>query len=94
MRVVVRLASVLRSHAAGARCVELDLAEPVTVRAVLDELDARLPAIGRRVRDESGALRTHVNVFVGPDNARDRGGVDCPVPRGAEVAVLPAVSGG
>lgn len=94
MRVVVRLASALRSFAGGAPCVELDVAAPVTVAAVLDALAARHPAIGRRVRDEAGALRTHVNVFVGADNARDLGGSAAVVPEGAEVAVLPAVSGG
>lgn len=94
MKVVVRLASVLRTYAGGAHSVELDVAAPVTVRAVIDALDARHPAIGRRVQDESGVLRIHVNVFVGSDNARDLGGIDAVVPEGAEVAVLPAVSGG
>lgn len=94
MRVVVRLASALRSFAGGAARVELDLPPPVTVAAVLDALAAAHPAIGRRVRDEAGTLRTHVNVFVGADNARDLGGPDSVVPDGAEVAVLPAVSGG
>ena len=91
---VVRLASVLRTYVGGAHCVELDVPPPVTVQAVIDALDARHPAIGRRVQDESGALRTHVNVFVGAHNARDLGGLDAPVPDGVEVAVLPAVSGG
>jgi molybdopterin synthase sulfur carrier subunit len=94
VKVVVRLASVLRTHAGGAHCVELDVAAPVTVGAVIDALDDAHPAIGRRVRDEAGALRTHVNVFVGSDNARDLGGSDSIVPEGVEVAVLPAVSGG
>jgi molybdopterin converting factor small subunit len=35
-----------------------------------------------------------VNVFVGPDNAKDLAGLDTPVPGGAEVSVLAAVSGG
>ena len=36
----------------------------------------------------------HVNVFVGADNARDLDGIDTVVPEGAEVTVMPAVSGG
>ena len=94
LRVVVRLASVLRVHAGGAACLEIELPPPVTVGAVLEAVAAAHPAVGRRVRDESGALRRHVNVFVGADNARDLDGVDTVVPEGAEVAVLPAVSGG
>lgn len=62
--------------------------------AVLDALAERHPAVGRRVRDETGMVRRHVNVFVGSDNARDLAGVDTVVPEGVEVAVLPAVSGG
>jgi molybdopterin synthase sulfur carrier subunit len=61
---------------------------------VLDALATAHPSVGRRVRDESGALRRHVNVFVGPDNAKDLAGLDTPVPGGAEVSVLAAVSGG
>jgi molybdopterin converting factor small subunit len=94
LRVVVRLAAGLRPHAGGAACVELDLPDPVTIGAVIESLAAAHPAVGRRVRDEAGALRRHVNVFVGADNARDLDGEDTPVPDGAEIAVLPAVSGG
>ena len=67
---------------------------PVTVAAVLEALGAVSPAVGRRVRDEAGALRPHVNVFVGPDHVRDLDGLATVVPEGVEVAVLPAVSGG
>lgn len=94
LRVVVRLASALRTHAAGAPCLELDLPLPVTVGAVIDAVAVAHPGVGRRLRDEAGALRRHVNVFVGADNVRDLDDVDTVVPEGAEVAVLPAVSGG
>lgn len=94
LTVVVRLASGLRAHAGGVSTVELDVAAPATVGAVLDAVAVAHPAVGRRVRDEAGVLRRHVNVFVGPDNARDLDGVDTVVPEGTEVALLPAVSGG
>jgi molybdopterin converting factor small subunit len=89
--VVVRLAAGLRPHADGQASVEFDLPSPVTVGAVLDALAAAHPAIGRRVRDEAGTLRRHVNLFVGDENVRDEASN---VPEGAEVTVLPAVSGG
>jgi molybdopterin converting factor small subunit len=66
----------------------------VTIGAVLDALAAAHPAVGRRVRDEAGTLRRHVNVFVGADNARDLDAMDTVVPDGTEVSVLPAISGG
>jgi molybdopterin converting factor small subunit len=90
----VRLASGLRAHAGGAGRLELDVAPPVTVAAVIDAISATHPAVGRRVRDEAGTLRRHVNVFVGADNARDLDGLATVVPEGVDVAVLPAVSGG
>ena len=90
----MRLASALRGYADGADRLELELPPPITVGAVLDAVAVAHPAVGRRVRDEAGALRRHVNVFVGADNARDLDDADTVVPAGAEVAVLPAVSGG
>lgn len=74
--------------------MDVGAASSVTVGAVLDALADVHPAVGRRVRDETGVVRRHVNVFVGADNARDLAGVDTVVPEGVEVAVLPAVSGG
>jgi molybdopterin synthase sulfur carrier subunit len=90
--VVVRLAAALRTHAGGASQLDLELPPPVTVAAVVDALAAAHPAVGRRIRDEAGTLRRHVNLFVGPDNVRAL--ADTVVPEGAEVTVLPAVSGG
>jgi sulfur-carrier protein len=92
--VSVRLAETLRPHAGGAAHLELDLDDRATVTEVLDALDAAHPAVGRRIRDESGAVRQHVNVFVGPDNVRDLDGLASIVPVGLEVSVIPAVSGG
>jgi sulfur-carrier protein len=94
LRVVVRLASALGTLAGGVARLELDLPAPVTISGVLDAIASAHPAIGRRIRDEAGTLRRHVNIFVGPDNARDLDDVDTVVPSGAEVAVLAAVSGG
>lgn len=74
--------------------MEVDLPAPVTVGAVLDAVAAAHPAVGRRVRDETGAVRRHVNVFVGADNVRRLDDVDTVVPEGVELTLLPAVSGG
>ncbi|HVF14127.1 MAG TPA: MoaD/ThiS family protein [Acidimicrobiales bacterium] len=88
----MRLAATLRAHAGGESSVDLDLPPPVTIGAVIDALTFAHPAIGRRIRDEAGAVRRHVNVFVGEDNVRHL--ADTVVPEGVEVTVLPAVSGG
>jgi molybdopterin converting factor small subunit len=94
LTVVVRLAAALRQHAGGAAQVEVEVPAPATITGIVDALAATHPAVARRLRDEAGALRRHVNVFVGPDNIRDLDGADTVVPDGAEVTLLPAVSGG
>ena len=57
-------------------------ADAVTVAAVLDALAVVHPALERRVRDELGRTRVHVNLFVGTDNVRDLDGLATPIPPG------------
>ncbi|KIH99167.1 thiamine biosynthesis protein ThiS [Streptomonospora alba] len=109
MSVTVLLPQVLQSDAGGASRVDIALVaaapaggpppaeggrEHATLRAVLDELARRHPGLDRRIRDDQGRLRRYVNVFVDSDECRAVGGLDTPVPDGAEVRVLPSVAGG
>jgi molybdopterin converting factor small subunit len=52
------------------------------------------PAIRDRMVTELGELRPHVNVFVDGESIRYSGGFDTPVSDGAEIFILPALSGG
>ena len=61
---------------------------------MLDALAAEHPALERRVRDEQGRTRLHVNLFVGADNVRDLDGPATPIHAGQELSIIPAVSGG
>lgn len=79
----------LREHSGGRDVVELDGALD-SVAAVLAALFAAHPGLRDRVLTDDGRLRRHVNVFV----AAERATLDSPVPDGAELAILPAVSGG
>lgn len=95
MRVVVRLPSVLRVHGGGASAVAVDVDDgDATVGAVLDALAELHPGVGRRVRDERGVLRPHVNLFTGRGDDFDPAGLATAVRPGAKLIVLPAVSGG
>jgi sulfur-carrier protein len=78
----------------GGRRIAVDVVEPTTLRDVLDELGRRLPGLERRLRDEQGVLRRHVNVYVGGDDVRTGLGLDHVVRPGDEVLVLPSVAGG
>jgi molybdopterin converting factor small subunit len=94
VRVTVRLHSVLRQHAGGRSTIDVEVAPGSTLGAVLDVVEHDHPAVARRIRDERGVLRRHVNVFVGDEECRRLGGLDAPMRDGGEVSVLAAVSGG
>jgi sulfur-carrier protein len=91
----LRVPAALRELCAGQAVVVLDVPrQPSTVGDLLDVLAAVHPALERRVRDERGRPRRHVNVFVGDANVRDLDGLGTALPEGCEVFIVPAVSGG
>ncbi len=64
--------------------------EGATVAELLVALEREHPALAGWILDERGALRRHINVYVGGEP----GGADTPVGDGDRVDVLPAISGG
>lgn len=52
------------------------------------------PALRDRVVTELGELRPHINIFVDGESIRYSGGFDTAVRDGAEIFILPALSGG
>jgi molybdopterin converting factor small subunit len=91
--VQVVLPGALADLAGGERHLSVDPAGG-TVAEVLDALSAVHPRLARRVRDETGAIRRFVNVYVDGEDVRYDGGVAAPVRDGAVVQVLPSVAGG
>ena len=83
---------VLRKEVGGEKRLAVDAVGDL--RAVLDELGERWPRLERRIRDETGALRRYVNVYVDGEDCRRTGGLGTPVGMSAEVQVLPSVAGG
>jgi molybdopterin synthase sulfur carrier subunit len=65
-----------------------------TVRDVFDAAFASRARARGYVLDDQGALRKHVQVFLGGEQIRDRVGLTDPVPPGAELWVMQALSGG
>ncbi len=98
MDVRVRVPTQLRELVAGAASVEISIdsgtEQSTTVAAVLDALAGQHPALERRIRDEQGRTRLHVNLFVDSDNVRDLTGTASPIRAGQELSIIPAVSGG
>ena len=52
------------------------------------------PGVRDRVITEVGDVRPHVNIFVDGESIRDAAGLDTRIRDGAEIFILPAVSGG
>jgi len=93
MKVTFVLPGPLHALAGGRAEVTVE-AGAATVADALAALWAAHPALRDRVMTEEGRLRPHVNVFVGHRSVRLTGGLATAVYDGAEVAILPAVSGG
>ncbi|MGV3720328.1 MAG: MoaD/ThiS family protein [Actinomycetota bacterium] len=68
--------------------------EASTVAAVVSELERRHRGLADYLVDERGALRKHVNIFVGDELVRDRDTLSDPVAPDSQVHVIQALSGG
>jgi sulfur-carrier protein len=93
MSVEVVLPGSLADLAGGRKHVELPV-DGGTLADLLDALAADHPLLVRRIRDETGALRRFVNVYVDGDDVRFGGGLATTLPAGTQVHVLPSIAGG
>ena len=91
MTITIHLPAALRGCCEGASELSLSAA---TVRAALEQIEERHPALYRSVCCETGVVRRHVNLFVNASHMRDRDGLDTPLAPGDVITILPAVSGG
>ncbi|HET8774470.1 MAG TPA: ubiquitin-like small modifier protein 1 [Thermoanaerobaculia bacterium] len=65
-----------------------------SVSEALSLLWRECPGVRDRVLTELGEVRQHVNVFVDGESIRDTDGLATRVRDGAEIYILPALSGG
>lgn len=93
MSVTFYIPGPLRPFAEGRSQVELE-ASAATLSEALLALWAAYPGIRDRVVTEQGQIREHINVFVGNEHVRYTGGLATPISSGAEISIVPAVSGG
>ena len=93
MAVTFLIPGALRTFAGGRARVVLEQS-PTTVAVALELLWLECPGIRDRVSNEQGQVRQHVNVFVGNEDIRYTGGLQTPVADGAEISIIPSISGG
>ncbi|MGY3565281.1 MoaD/ThiS family protein [Sinomonas sp. RB5] len=94
MSVTVVVPSVLAPASGGRTQFELPDASARSVREALDAVGRDYPVLGRRIRDERGELRRHVNIYVDGEDVRRGGGLATPVAPGQEVLVIQSIAGG
>lgn len=87
----VRIPTPLRKYTEGKDEVAVD---GTNVRELLDNLEANHNGINERIRDDKGAVRRFVNIFVGDEDIRFLDGLDTPVADKDEVSIIPAIAGG
>jgi molybdopterin converting factor small subunit len=90
----VLLPSVLHPLAGGQSILTAPAEGSMTVGELLERVTGNYPVLARRLRDETGALRRFVNVYVNGDEVRRLRGLDTEVAPGEEVLVIQSVAGG
>ncbi len=68
--------------------------EAEDVAGLLHEIDKIHPGLRAYLVDDRGALRQHVNIFIGEDLIRDKVALSDPLISGDEVYIMQALSGG
>lgn len=84
----VTVPSQLRGYTAGRVDVE---AQGQDLNEVMADLDRQFPGFRFRVIDEQGRVRRHIILFVGGERQED---MRAPIPEGADLFIVGALSGG
>lgn len=69
-------------------------AQAASVGGLLDELEGEFPRLRHRLRDESGAMRPFVRVFVNGEDVRGLDGLQTPLGPKDQVDILHSIQGG
>jgi molybdopterin converting factor small subunit len=83
----------LRDFTAGHSEVEI-ANSPDTVTEALSHLWILYPGLRDRVATEQGEIREHINIFIGDEDVRFTGGLTSRLSEGAEISIVPSISGG
>lgn len=97
----VTVPRMLAAEAGGSRHLEVDLNDHVDrpggateLMQVFEILQRDFPILGRRLRDETGALRRFVNVYLDGEDVRMLAGLATPVRPGQSIQIIQSVAGG
>lgn len=91
MSVKVSLPTALARHTDGQKTFD---SEARNLPGLLQEFDAKYPALSKNVKDGSGQLRKFINVYVNDEDIRFLGGDAHEFADGDEVMLIPSIAGG
>lgn len=94
MDVLIRLPQALAVDAAGQCEFIVDLQPGATLGDLLSLVQAEHPALGRRLCDETGAIRRFVNVYIDNDESRTLRGLATTIAAGSVILIAGSVAGG
>ena len=92
--VSVLVPRLLQPLVGGSEELRLDVGDGATVAELLDAIGAQFPVFSRRLRDETGALRRYVNIYLDGDDIRRLHGLQTQAAAGQELMVIQSVAGG
>ena len=91
MSATVRIPTPLRKVTNGA---DRATVEGNSISEIIESLDNQFTGIKKRICEDSGELRSFVNVYVNGDDIRFSDGIDTSISSGDEISLVPAVAGG
>jgi len=94
MEVSFKIPGPLREFTGNQNSVRVEAEAGDSLLQVLRALFVVYPGLRDRVLTETGETRRHVNIFVGNEDVRYTGGLATTISAGAEVSIVPAISGG
>ncbi len=94
MQVLFNIPGALREFTGNQSAVRVEAEAGANLLQVLQALFVGYPGLRDRVLTETGEIRRHVNIFVANENVLYTGGPATAIPAGAEVSIVPAISGG
>jgi sulfur-carrier protein len=91
--VTVYIPGPLREFSEGQSKVEIE-ESPATLAGALSALWILFPGLRDRIVTEQGEIREHINIFIGDEDVRFTGGLTTRIPAGAELSIVPSITGG
>ncbi len=89
--VEVRLPAMLQKLAGGEKTVRT---EAVSVRDLVQQLDAQYPGVGARLVTDDGSLHRFINIYKNDEDIRFLDKLETALGDGDVVSILPALAGG